>query len=128
MNGRLLRGRELRVSSADKNGVPAAPPSNVPAGATPVQLIESAINKLKDFQLWDIVAEMKTFIDENPDEARKVLMENPPLAQAILMAQLRLIKAGPGSAPAPVAPSRPGINPSQFNGPVPVMGGPNSQL
>ena len=41
-------------------------------------------------EVYDCVKQMKVLVDERPDDARRILLENPALAQAILMCQWRL--------------------------------------
>jgi|EP00945_MAST-04E_sp_MAST-4E-sp1_P006507 cleavage stimulation factor subunit 2 len=113
LNGRQLNGREIRVSTATSNGnssrgggaAPAPAPQQHRAQQQQQQqptesldeLIKKSLDQLTVHQLYDCVKQMKILVDQKPDTARKVLMENPALAQAMLQAQWRLgmVRADP---------------------------------
>jgi hypothetical protein len=74
---------------------------------------------------------MKAFIEDKPEEARNMLLENPPIAQALLLAQTKLgmTKKSSSSTPAPipaVVPSTTHMHPS--HAPPMNMGGPPPRL
>ncbi|KAI3725409.1 hypothetical protein L1987_65197 [Smallanthus sonchifolius] len=41
-------------------------------------------------QLYDIMSQMKTLIEQNQDQARQILIQNPPLTKALFQAQIML--------------------------------------
>ena len=105
LNGRQLNGREIRVSTATSDGgsrgTTASAPTPAPAPQKPTEsldeLIKKALDQLTVHQLYDCVKQMKILVDQKPETARKVLLENPALAQAMLQAQWRLgmVRADP---------------------------------
>ncbi|XP_038076922.1 cleavage stimulation factor subunit 2-like [Patiria miniata] len=101
LNGYELNGRALRVDNAAseknkeelKNLVPAAPASDSPFGdAVPPheapEAISKAVASLPPEQMFELMKQMKLVIQNNPVEARNMLLQNPQLAYALLQAQV----------------------------------------
>ncbi|XP_022081731.1 cleavage stimulation factor subunit 2-like [Acanthaster planci] len=101
LNGYELNGRALRVDNAAseknkeelKNLVPAAPASESPFGeAVPPheapEAISKAVASLPPEQMFELMKQMKMVIQNNPVEARNMLLQNPQLAYALLQAQV----------------------------------------
>lgn len=166
LNGFELHGRPIRVDSAagsEKNKEevrqlqmtlggpseespygPAVEPSKAP------EAISRAVASLPPEQMFELMKQMKLCIQNNPNEARNMLLQNPQLAYALLQAQvvMRIVDpqvaitmlhrdTGPPSQPimppqstAGPSTSFPGINPAMMGirGPPPgfnVMAGAN---
>jgi cleavage stimulation factor subunit 2 len=52
--------------------------------------MNSMLEGLNQTQLYDIVAKMKGMIQQNPEQARQVLITNPALTYSLLQAQALL--------------------------------------
>ena len=52
--------------------------------------VKAALDQLSIYEIYEVVKSMKMLVDQRPDDAKKVLLENPSLALAILQAQMRL--------------------------------------
>ncbi|XP_067244641.1 cleavage stimulation factor subunit 2 isoform X2 [Chanodichthys erythropterus] len=140
LNGREFSGRALRVDNAasEKNkeelkslgtGAPIIE-SPYGDGCTPEEAPESisrAVASLPPEQMFELMKQMKLCVQNSPQEARNMLLQNPQLAYALLQAQVVMRIVDPEIAlkmlhrPAVVQP----INPSPQPGPVPV---PNQPL
>ncbi|XP_067313448.1 cleavage stimulation factor subunit 2 isoform X2 [Pseudorasbora parva] len=135
LNGREFSGRALRVDNAasEKNkeelkslgtGAPIIE-SPYGDGCTPEEAPESisrAVASLPPEQMFELMKQMKLCVQNSPQEARNMLLQNPQLAYALLQAQVVMRIVDPEIAlkmlhrPAVVQP----INPSPQPGPVPV--------
>lgn len=94
-----VRGRSMRVSLAEQDtrtsepapsrkrkvggGIPAVP-------MLPPSLDGAQIMKLSDAQLWEIVSQMKGVIEQDAEQAFRMLVASPAVGLAILKAQYRL--------------------------------------
>ena len=58
------------------------PPENAP------EVITKAVASLPPEQMFELMKQMKWFIQHNPQEARQLLLHNPQLAYALLQAQV----------------------------------------
>lgn len=74
--GPLLKPVEPPVHGA------AVPPENAP------EHITKAVASLPPEQMYELMTQMKWFIQQNPQEARQLLLHNPQLAYALLQAQV----------------------------------------
>ncbi|KXJ24390.1 cleavage stimulation factor subunit 2 [Exaiptasia diaphana] len=143
LNGYELNGRALRVDSAasEKNkeemrGIEAMarPDSSphgpvVPPGEAP-EAITQAVASLPPEQMFELMKQMKICIQNNPEEARQMLLQNPQLAYALLQAQVVMkivdpviaqsILHKPNEAAAPIQPGgpQPQQQPSGPQGPL----------
>ena len=107
LNGRKCNGRELRVNNASSDGTErsnnnenqsnagsssAASAQQRPNGMGPSHAlaVKAALDQLSIYEIYEVVKSMKMLVDQRPDDAKKVLLENPSLALAILQAQMRL--------------------------------------
>ncbi|KAL8141829.1 hypothetical protein V2J09_014861 [Rumex salicifolius] len=52
--------------------------------------LASNLAGLSKTQLYDIMSQMKTLIEQNPEQARQILIQNPPLTRALFQAQIML--------------------------------------
>ncbi len=59
------------------------PPENAP------EVITKAVASLPPEQMFELMKQMKWFLQQNPQEARQLLLHNPQLAYALLQAQVR---------------------------------------
>uniref|UniRef100_A0A8C1UHB5 Cleavage stimulation factor, 3' pre-RNA, subunit 2 n=1 Tax=Cyprinus carpio TaxID=7962 RepID=A0A8C1UHB5_CYPCA len=140
LNGREFSGRALRVDNAasEKNKEElkslgtGAPIIESPYGDSclPEEAPESisrAVASLPPEQMFELMKQMKLCVQNSPQEARNMLLQNPQLAYALLQAQVVMRIVDPEIAlkmlhrPAVVQP----INPSPQPGAVPV---PNQPL
>lgn len=103
LNGYELNGRALRVDNAasEKNreelkNLQAAlggPPQESPYGPEvesdkAPEAISKAVASLPPEQMFELMKQMKLCIQNNPNEARNMLLQNPQLAYALLQAQV----------------------------------------
>ena len=139
LSGYELNGRSLRVDTAtsDKSeeikclgptgkvvpevspyGAPC-PPDNAP------EAISQAVASLPPEQMFELMKQMKNCILGNPDEAKKLLQQNPQLAYALLQALVVMRVLDPtiaqsmlhGSRPKPLPHKAPSTS---SNGPPPI--------
>jgi cleavage stimulation factor subunit 2 len=110
MNNYDFNGRPLRVDFADnekaqmqqvvaasnaaRTGSQGARPTSLPQApmnspSTP-ETVNSMLEGMSASQLYDIVAKMKGMIQANPEQAKQILMSNPPLTYALLQAEALL--------------------------------------
>jgi cleavage stimulation factor subunit 2 len=110
LNGFEMNGRSLRVDGAaterrdniefrdrerdrDRFGPPGHHPEQsaygypVPPEDAP-DAIKKAVSRLPPEQMFELMKEMKVCIRDNPEDARRMLLQNPQLAYALLQAQL----------------------------------------
>lgn len=97
LNGVELHGRNLRVDSAasekGKEESKEVKPEASPYGAEMApkeapEAISQAVASLPPEQMFELMKQMKICIQNNPDEARQMLLQNPQLAYALLQAQV----------------------------------------
>lgn len=126
LNGYEIGGRTLRVDSAstEKNMMSSGGPSTQGGGGQaslgaslrdqeapghqgePMdpdkapEAISKAVASLPPEQMFELMKQMKACIQNNPQEARNMLLQNPQLAYALLQAQVFLFvkKRAPPSA------------------------------
>jgi cleavage stimulation factor subunit 2 len=101
LNGREYNGRTLRVDKASSQadelrmihqasgGPPIENPygDHVPPEKAP-EAISRAVASLPPEQMYELMKQMKICIQNNPNEARTMLLNNPQLAYALLQAQV----------------------------------------
>jgi len=97
LNGTEIHGRQLRVDSAASQKGAEDPKAYMkeisPYGeaVNPNQApetITSAVASLPPEQMFELMKQMKLCIQNNPEEARHMLIQNPQLAYALLQAQV----------------------------------------
>nr|XP_005288392.1 cleavage stimulation factor subunit 2 isoform X3 [Chrysemys picta bellii] len=147
LNGREFSGRALRVDNAasEKNKEElkslgtGAPIIESPYG-DPInpedapESISRAVASLPPEQMFELMKQMKLCVQNSPQEARNMLLQNPQLAYALLQAQVVMRIVDPEIAlkilhrQTSVPPLIPG-NPQPVPGPGPGPGpGPNAQM
>ncbi|XP_051486401.1 cleavage stimulation factor subunit 2 isoform X3 [Apus apus] len=146
LNGREFSGRALRVDNAasEKNKEElkslgtGAPIIESPYG-DPVnpedapESISRAVASLPPEQMFELMKQMKLCVQNSPQEARNMLLQNPQLAYALLQAQVVMRIVDPEIAlkilhrQTSVPPLIPGNQPVPGPGPGPGPG-PNAQL
>ncbi|XP_052179576.1 cleavage stimulating factor 64-like [Diospyros lotus] len=62
-------------------------------------------------QLYEIMSQMKTLIDQNPDQARQILVQNPALTKALFQAQIMLGMVKPPQAVPNIQPTASQLQP-----------------
>ncbi|KAG9470327.1 cleavage stimulation factor subunit 2-like [Eleutherodactylus coqui] len=140
LNGREFSGRALRVDNAasEKNkeelkslgtGAPIiespygdpVPPEDAP------ESISRAVASLPPEQMFELMKQMKLCVQNSPQEARNMLLQNPQLAYALLQAQVVMRIVDPEIAVKIL--HRPTTVPLILSGnQQPVQGGPNVPL
>lgn len=103
LNGFELNGRALRVDNAasekskeELKNLQASlggPPVESPYGSETApekapEEISKAVASLPPEQMFELMKQMKMCIENNPNEARNLLLQNPQLAYALLQAQV----------------------------------------
>ncbi|GJQ82070.1 putative nucleic acid binding protein [Trypoxylus dichotomus] len=127
LNGYEIGGRNLRVDNActeksrmEMQNLLNQPPVENPYGE-PIQAekapeaISKAVASLPPEQMFELMKQMKLCIQNNPTEARNMLLQNPQLAYALLQAQVVMKIVDPQTAcsmlhpqtptPAPIMPN-----------------------
>jgi len=137
LNGFEIAGRTLRVDNActeksrmEMQSLLAEPVAESPFGppcepSRAPETISKAVASLPPEQMFQLMQQMKVCIQNNPQEARTMLLQNPQLAYALLQAQvvMRIVdpetavtmlhKTPPSMPPVGVTPpSRPPMIPS----------------
>ncbi|CAH0559315.1 unnamed protein product [Brassicogethes aeneus] len=110
LNGYEIGGRNLRVDNActeksrmEMQNLLNQPPVENPYGE-PIQAekapeaISKAVASLPPEQMFELMKQMKQTIQNNPTEARQMLLQNPQLAYALLQAQVVMKIIDPHSA------------------------------
>lgn len=139
LNGREFSGRALRVDNAasEKNkeelkslgtGAPiiespygdAVPPEDAP------ESISRAVASLPPEQMFELMKQMKLCVQNSPQEARNMLLQNPQLAYALLQAQVVMRIVDPEIAVKIL--HRPTIVPPILSGNQQTVQGPNVPL
>uniref|UniRef100_A0A4W4GDA5 RRM domain-containing protein n=1 Tax=Electrophorus electricus TaxID=8005 RepID=A0A4W4GDA5_ELEEL len=142
LNGREFSGRALRVDNAasEKNkeelkslgtGAPIieSPYGDSCSTEEAPESISRAVASLPPEQMFELMKQMKLCVQNSPQEARNMLLQNPQLAYALLQAQVVMRIVDPEIAlkmlhrQAAVQP----INPSSQAGPVPGSNQPLAQ-
>lgn len=97
LNGTEIHGRQLRVDSAASQKGPEDPRAFIkeisPYGQAvnpdkAPETITNAVASLPPEQMFELMKQMKLCIQNNPEEARQMLLQNPQLAYALLQAQV----------------------------------------
>merc|ERR1712098_552673 len=136
LNGVEIAGRTLRVDNActeksrmEIQSLMAEPVTESPFGSScdpsrAPDVVSKAVASLPPEQMFQLMQQMKVCIQNNPQEARTMLLQNPQLAYALLQAQVVMRIVDPETAvsmlhktPPPMPPA-----PSNFTGP-PFPGG-----
>jgi len=155
LNGYEIAGRTLRVDNActeksrmEIQSLMAEPVTESPFGAAcepgrAPETISKAVASLPPEQMFTLMQQIKTCIQNNPHEARTMLLQNPQLAYALLQAQVVMKIVDPETAVTmlhkPQAPAPPvgvgyGARPSSMtsSGPPnfgpPFSGGPGNYM
>ncbi|PRP84684.1 cleavage stimulation factor, 3' pre-RNA, subunit 2, 64kDa [Planoprotostelium fungivorum] len=100
LNNREFHGRNLRVDFAEKEkqqnaalqkakaAAPRpAPISNMTSAPNTAQTVNTVVESMSSFGVYNLVAQMKMLVQQNPDQARSILNEKPQLAYALLRSQ-----------------------------------------
>ncbi|EDV24679.1 uncharacterized protein TRIADDRAFT_56724 [Trichoplax adhaerens] len=134
LSGYELNGRSLRVDSAasekDKDlplqmpagGGGLAEPSMygdaVPMEEVP-EVIKKSVQSLPPEQMFELMVQMKESIHKYPDETRRMLLQNPQLAYALLQALVVMKVVDPAEATKLLHPPNTLVKP--LGGPLPGM-------
>ncbi|CAH0752040.1 unnamed protein product [Diatraea saccharalis] len=119
LNGYEIGGRSLRVDNActeksrmEMQALMQGPQVENPYG-DPVEpekapeAISKAVATLPPEQMFELMKQMKLCIQNNPTEARNMLLQNPQLAYALLQAQVIMRIVDPATAVSMLHPSNP---------------------
>ncbi|KAJ8718960.1 hypothetical protein PYW07_016516 [Mythimna separata] len=119
LNGYEIGGRSLRVDNActeksrmEMQALMQGPQIENPYG-DPVEpekapeAISKAVATLPPEQMFELMKQMKLCIQNNPSEARNMMLQNPQLAYALLQAQVIMRIVDPATAVSMLHPSNP---------------------
>ncbi|KAM3966915.1 LOW QUALITY PROTEIN: cleavage stimulation factor subunit 2 CstF64 [Aphomia sociella] len=119
LNGYEIGGRSLRVDNActeksrmEMQALMQGPQIENPYG-DPVEpekapeAISKAVATLPPEQMFELMKQMKLCVQNNPTEARSMLLQNPQLAYALLQAQVIMRIVDPATAVSMLHPSNP---------------------
>ncbi|XP_059053456.1 cleavage stimulation factor subunit 2 [Achroia grisella] len=119
LNGYEIGGRSLRVDNActeksrmEMQALMQGPQVENPYG-DPVEpekapeAISKAVATLPPEQMFELMKQMKLCVQNNPNEARNMLLQNPQLAYALLQAQVIMRIVDPATAVSMLHPSNP---------------------
>ncbi|XP_037082257.1 cleavage stimulation factor subunit 2-like [Pollicipes pollicipes] len=136
LNGVELSGRQLRVDNActEKSRMEMQTLMQGPASESPYgeevdppqapEAISKAVASLPPEQMFELMKQMKLCIQNNPTEARTMLLQNPQLAYALLQAQVVMRIIDPQTAATMLHKSQPAPQPPAKDGPFgPLVGG-----
>jgi cleavage stimulation factor subunit 2 len=110
LNGYEIGGRSLRVDNActEKSRMEMAALLQGPQIENPYgdhcdpeqapEIITKTVASLPPEQMFELMKQMKNCIQNNPTEARQMLLQNPQLAYALLQAQVVMRILDPGTA------------------------------
>ncbi|XP_023954075.1 cleavage stimulation factor subunit 2 tau variant [Bicyclus anynana] len=119
LNGYEIGGRSLRVDNActeksrmEMQALMQGPQVENPYGDAvepekAPEAISKAVATLPPEQMFELMKQMKLCIQNNPTEARNMLLQNPQLAYALLQAQVIMRIVDPGTAVTMLHPSNP---------------------
>ncbi|KAK9916985.1 hypothetical protein WJX75_009509 [Coccomyxa subellipsoidea] len=112
MKPKAMGVEAARAASYSVAAVVGGPPPT-PGGSG--ELISSALGTKSRAELYEIMAQMKSLVQQNPEQARQILVQNAQLTKALFQAEIMLgmVKGAPiVPSPAP-APSHPPPAPQQ---------------
>ncbi|CAH3920610.1 cleavage stimulation factor subunit 2 tau variant [Pieris brassicae] len=140
LNGYEIGGRSLRVDNActeksrmEMQALMQGPQVENPYGdpcepEKAPEAVSKAVATLPPEQMFELMKQMKLCIQNNPTEARNMLLQNPQLAYALLQAQVIMRIVDPVTAVSMLHPSnplppllQPGDKPQTYNPPPPQM-------
>ena len=105
LNGRELGGRTLRVDFADEGtkggpegsgsarqsvGMEAATAAAVSIGGQRGDGVAKVLADMSKQQLWELLEQTKNLVQQNPQQARQLLVSNPALTKALFQSQIIL--------------------------------------
>ena len=123
LNGVEIAGRTLRVDNActeksrmEIQSLMAEPVTESPFGppcepGRAPDVVSKAVASLPPEQMFQLMQQMKMCIQNNPHEARTMLLQNPQLAYALLQAQVVMKIVDPETAVAMLHKSQPQVPP-----------------
>lgn len=123
LNGFEIGGRSLRVDNActeksrmEMQTLLQGPSQESPYGeevepAESAEAITKAVASLPPEQMFELMKQMKLCIQNNPDEARTMLLQNPQLAYAMLQALVVMSLVDPHTAASILHKSQPSPEP-----------------
>ncbi|XP_035440721.1 cleavage stimulation factor subunit 2 isoform X2 [Spodoptera frugiperda] len=119
LNGYEIGGRSLRVDNActeksrmEMQALMQGPQVENPYGEPcdpekAPEAISKAVATLPPEQMFELMKQMKLCIQNNPNEARNMMLQNPQLAYALLQAQVIMRIVDPATAVSMLHPSNP---------------------
>lgn len=119
LNGYEIGGRSLRVDNActeksrmEMQALMQGPQIENPYGEPcepekAPEAISKAVATLPPEQMFELMKQMKLCIQNNPNEARNMMLQNPQLAYALLQAQVIMRIVDPATAVSMLHPSNP---------------------
>jgi len=76
-------------------GAGFVPPPGLPPAEASRAHVDAVLEGMSTYQLYDMIAQMKSLIEQNPEQARQILEGNPQFAYALLQAELILGMTNP---------------------------------
>ena len=137
LNGRDLGGRTLRLDFADEGpnqrgaddkakvgvgqgiGQNAAAAVAMSIGSEGIDEVTNVLASMTKQQLWDLMEQMRTLIQQNHTQARQLLINNPALTKAIFQTQIILGIVKPNQSMDAMPPPPPGSGGAGIQPPPP---------
>ncbi len=93
----------VESARAASHSLAAMTNSPAPAPGGSGELISSALGTKTRAELYEIMAQMKSLVQQNPEQARQILVQNAQLTKALFQAEIMLgmVKGAP-VVPVPV--------------------------
>ena len=89
-NNNNNNNNNMMMGVGNSNNTPLGQPRQSGMGPSHALAVKNALDQLSIHEIYEVVKSMKMLVDQRPEEAKKVLLENPSLALALLQAQFRL--------------------------------------
>ena len=105
LNSREFDKRNLRVATISRGLLMEIPDPEAPAPMSAEELANQEVNSISPEQMYTLLLQMKEVIYKNPVEARKILLDQPQLAYALLQAQTAMRIVPPDKAMKMIHPS-----------------------
>jgi len=114
--------QQAAARTPQPNRPPVVPLPNQSAAPSNPETIGNYLDGLTPPQLYDMVAKMKIVVQQNPDQARQLLLGNPHFAYALLQAEYLLGMINVQTVQKLIAKTQQ-LPPRPMGGPIPPMQG-----
>ncbi len=108
MSGAFWQPIGVEAARSASHSVASLVGSPPPAPGGSGELISSALGTKTRAELYEIMAQMRSLVQQNPEQARQILVQNAQLTKALFQAEIMLgmVKGAP-VVPLPVRPLAP---------------------